>query len=294
MTSAQHNSSLQPFGLSLSILLHALALGGLYLFSKWHPASPPPPIAEIIEVTMFEAPEIPEAPDVPDVLEEPVIPEPPVEEPPVEELPVEEPPVEEPPKILKPDTPVAEPPKVEKPKPPPPETPKKTREELIRERLQKGKVIDNSQENERRRREQEQARKRALERINSTANAFKPSVSSTRSTSVANVPAGQMARFNTYMANCATPKVSALWQQLGPNGLDNPPTPALLRIIVAPSGKVTSFLIATPSNSKTMNQCAEALGNALMREGLPPFRQVNLNTSNNAALTLDFTLEYRR
>ncbi|MBP5301105.1 MAG: hypothetical protein J6Y80_06835, partial [Victivallales bacterium] len=242
---------------------------------------------------------------VPDVLEEPVIPDPPVEEPPVEELPVEEPPVEElpveeppveePPKILKPDTPVAEPPKVEEPKPPkPPEPPKKTREEEIRERLQKGKVIDNSKENERRRREQEQARKRALERINSTANAFKPSVSSTRSTSVANVPAGQMARFNTYMANCATPKVSALWQQLGPNGLDNPPTPALLRIIVAPSGKVTSFLIATPSNSKTMNQCAEALGNALMREGLPPFRQVNLNTSNNAALTLDFTLEYRR
>ena len=33
---------------------------------------------------------------------------------------------------------------------------------------------------------------------------------------------------------------------------------------------------------------------ALMKEGLPPFRQVGLTTEGNAALTIDFTLKYER
>ena len=301
MTAAQHNSSLQPLGVSMSLMLHVLVLGGIYLYSHWHPNIPPPPIGEIIEVTMVEAPAAPVVEELPlsPMVEEPE----PVVEPLQEPEPVIEEPapvVEEEVKIVKPETPVVEPPKVEKPKPKELEKPK-TREESIRERLKQGKVIDNTQQlkeqqkrAEAERRRQEEARQRIQRRFSTAANSLQPKVNLPASSSVAGVSAGQMQRYKTYMSSCALPKVNALWQQLGPNGLDDAPTPAVLRLIVTPSGKISSFLLARRSSSPALNQCAEALGNALMREGLPPFRQVNLTTTNNAALTLDFNLEYRR
>lgn len=300
-SSTSHPFAVHPLFFVLSVALHLVVAGGLLLYSHHHPNVPPPPITEIIEVTMFEL-QAPAEPTVPVAEPSPVIqPEPePIPEPePPEPEPVPEP---EPLKIVKPETPVVPPPKVEKPEPV--EVPKpKTREELIRERFNNSplskddpaKRQEEQRKAEQQRREQAEALRRMQKTLDQAATSFKPSVLPPASTSkVVGVSAAQMSQYQRYMNKCVTPKVNQLWQQLGPSGLDSLPTAATVRFVVESSGRILSYMFVSRSNSAAVNDAADALGKALMKQGLPPFRQVGLTTEGNAPLSLDFTLEYKR
>ena len=291
---------IHPLFFVISVVMHIVVVEAIILYSRFHPNTPPPPITEIIEVTMFEmqapASVAPIDEPAPLVVEPEPIPEP-------EPEPIPEP---EPVKIVKPDTPVEPPPKVEKPEPkvvePPKEKPK-TQEELIRERFNNSPISKDDpkkrQEEQRKveqaRREREEALKRVQDTLNRAATDFRPSViAPTTGSKVSGVSAAQMSQYQRYMGSCVTPKVNALWQKLGPSGLDTLPTPAVIRFVVNPTGRVLSYMLTARSNSTAVNDAGEALGKALMKEGLPPFRQVGLTTEGNAALTIDFTLKYER
>lgn len=294
---------IHPLFIVMSVVMHIVVVEAIILYSRFHPNTPPPPITEIIEVTMFELqapaePTVPVAEPSPVIQPEPEpIPEP--EPPPPEPEPIPEP---EPVKIVKPETPVVPPPKVEKPEQV--EVPKpKTREELIRERFKNSplskddpaKRQEEQRKAEQQRREQAEALRRMQKTLDQAATSFKPSVRPPASTSkVIGVSAAQMSQYQRYMNKCVTPKVNQLWQQLGPSGLDSLPTAATVRFVVESSGRILSYMFVSRSNSAAVNDAADALGKALMKEGLPPFRQVGLTTEGNAALTIDFTLKYER
>lgn len=298
---SSHHYAIHPFFLVLSAVLHLVVVTVVVQYSRHH--APPPPVNEIIEVTMFElpAPEpIVAPPPTPEPIVEPPPPEPIVEPPPPEPIVEPPPPEPEPVKI------VEAPPVVEKPEPKVVEPPKPkplTREERIRERLRNSNISQDDpkkrQEEQRRqeqaKREQEAALKRMQERLNQATTGFKPSpIKPAAGSKVVGVSAAQMAQYNRYMGSCVTPRVNALWQRLGPSGLEDLPTPAVIRFMVNPAGRVLSYVFVSRSNSAAVNDAGDALGKALMAEGLPPFRQVGLTTEGNAALSIDFTLKYER
>ena len=277
-TVSHRNPALHPAFLTLSVALHVAVFVGYIWYSKWKPTAPALPIQEIIEVTMFEL-EQPtsgtpqESPQVVEPQPEPVVePEPP----PPEEITVA--------------------PKEELPPPPKP----KTREEILRERIQNAPMSKEQpkpaqkppQQTQQPRQPTEETSRRIQERLNQTANSFKPSISASSSGKVVGVSAAQMSRYQAYTSTCVTPKLASLWNQHGPSGLDIVPKPAVLTFVVAPSGQVISYVISTRSDSAAVNQGAEALGKALTQQGLPPFQQVGLTTEGNAPLTFTFTLKY--
>ncbi|MBQ4480709.1 MAG: hypothetical protein II943_08730 [Victivallales bacterium] len=282
------NPALHPVFLALSVALHLAAIVGYIWYSKWKPAMPPLPIENIIEVTMFELDQsasalpqesIPVVEPTPEPVVEPT-PEPVVEptpEPVVEPTPPEE-------------TTVAAEEELPLPKP-------KTREELLRERIENAPMSkDPPKTPQKPRRQQQQqtdeAIRRIQERVSQTANSVKPKVATSSGGKVVGVSAAQMSRYQAYMSNCATPKLASLWNQYGPSGLDIVPKPATLTLVVEPSGRVSSYVISARSDSAAVNQGADAVGKALMQQGLPPFKQVGLATEGNASLTINFTLKY--
>lgn len=280
---AAHHYAIHPFFLVLSVVLHLVVVTVVVQYSRHH--APPPSVNEIIEVTMFEMP----------------APEPIVAPPPEPEPVVAPPPEPEPVKIVETPPPVAEKPEPKVVEPPKPK--QLTREELIRERLRNSPISQDDpkkrQEEQRRqeqaKRERDAALKRMQERLNRAGTDFKASVSAPAAGSrVVGVSAAQMAQYNRYMGSCVTPRVNALWQRLGPSGLENLPTPAVIRFMVNPAGRVLSYVFVSRSNSAAVNDAGDALGKALMAEGFPPFRQVGLATEGNAALSIDFTLKYER
>ena len=305
-TVSHRNPALHPAFLTLSVALHVAVFVGYIWYSKWKPTAPALPIQEIIEVTMFEL-EQPtsgtpqESPQVVEPQPEPVVePEPIVEpqpEPVVEPEPIVEP---QPEPVVEPEPPPPEEitvaPKEELPPPPKP----KTREEILRERIQNAPMSKEQpkpaqkppQQTQQPRQPTEETSRRIQERLNQTANSFKPSISASSSGKVVGVSAAQMSRYQAYTSTCVTPKLASLWNQHGPSGLDIVPKPAVLTFVVAPSGQVISYVISTRSDSAAVNQGAEALGKALTQQGLPPFQQVGLTTEGNAPLTFTFTLKY--
>ena len=296
------NPALHPAFLALSVAFHLAAIVGYIWYSKWKPATPPLPIENIIEVTMFE----PDQPAIETSSENVPVVEPPQPEPVVEPPePVVEPapdPIVEPtpePVVEPPPPPPEEITVAPKEEPPPPPKPK-TREELLRERIQNAPISKDPpkqppkqpQQQQQRRQQTDEVARRMQERVNQTANSFKPSVTASPARSVVGVSSAQMSRYQAYMSNCATPKIASLWNQHGPSGLDIVPKPAVITFVVEPSGKVISYVISTRSDSNAVNQGAEALGRALMQQGLPPFQKVGLTTEKNAPLTINFTLKY--
>ena len=295
------NPALHPFFLLMSVALHVAIFVGWLWYSKWKPATPPPPIMEIIEVTMFEmTPTNTEVVQESTPIEEPPKPEPVAEPEPVVEPPKPNPSVEPEPVVEPPPPPkVEEPPKVaQKEEPPPPPKPK-TREERLRERLKNAPISNNPpptskpQPQQPQQRKTDDAARRIQERLNQTASSLKTRVNAAPSRNVIGVSAAQMSRYQAYMANSVTPKIASLWNQFGPSGLDTIPRVAVITFVVEPTGRVTSYVISTKSDSAVVNQGAEALGKALMSQGLPPFSAANLVTDRNSPLTIQFTLDYQ-
>ena len=267
------NPALHPVFLLASVALHVAVFIGWKWYASRNPATPAPPIMEIMEVAMFEMA------SEGNVTAQGSIPA--ETQPPKETV--------EPPKET------VEPPKVaEREEPPPP--PKKT----LAERLASAPITDNpppppqNPPREQPRQRTDEIARSIQNRVNQTASSLKAHVSSTPSSSVAGVvSAAQMSRYQAYMANSVTPKIRMLWNQHGPSGLDTIPRPAVITFYVEPSGRVNSYFISVKSDSAVVNQGAEALGKALTSQGLPPFSAANLVTEQNRPLTIQFTLDYQ-
>ena len=288
------NPALHPVFLLASVALHVAVFIGWKWYASRNPATPAPPIMEIMEVAMFE---MASEGNVTAQGSIPAETQPPKEtvEPPKETV---EPPketVEPPMETVEPPKETVEPPKVaEREEPPPP--PKKT----LAERLASAPITDNpppppqNPPREQPRQRTDEIARSIQNRVNQTASSLKAHVSSTPSSSVAGVvSAAQMSRYQAYMANSVTPKIRMLWNQHGPSGLDTIPRPAVITFYVEPSGRVNSYFISVKSDSAVVNQGAEALGKALTSQGLPPFSAANLVTEQNRPLTIQFTLDYQ-
>ena len=292
---------MKPWSLLCSITAHLLLILLFFVASSWF--KPDKPELEIIPLelelddTQPPAPALQPAPQPaqPEPEPEPPAPEPepePEPEPPAPEPePVPEPPAPEPPVATLPEKP--QPQEVRKPDPKPAEKP---RQPTLAERMAE------AQKNTRTiKPRQPEKPPKPPRNIDQDINRLLANNTSTRSgvtmpstSSVAGVSAAQQNNYARYMSRCVMPMMDALWQQLGPNGLDSTPSPVVLTFYVSPNGTVSSSLIATRSNSSQMNDAANAVAAQLSRQGLPPFSTVGLSTERNAALPITITLKYQR